>query len=157
MTHSCALLAGVRSKGAYKVLIGKIDLFNKIYCIGMHIASAFLYLAVLPYSLLRYYVFNLGADSFYLFVPSWFVCHQMTGWIENNENSANFLLHWTKVPIRLENTIWIFDGLVRSMCRSFNWRQYLYTISKSSIRNMLAFHLHRWRHYNGSRCIQRRR
>lgn len=71
MTHSCALLAGIRSKGAYKVLIGKIDLFNKIYCIGMHIASAFLYLAVLPYSLLRYYVFNLGADSFYLFVPSY--------------------------------------------------------------------------------------
>lgn len=65
-------LAGAHSAVAYKDLIEKIELFNKCFCLVGCVTLALLFFMLLPYTYVRYYIFNLGVDSFYLFCPSTF-------------------------------------------------------------------------------------
>lgn len=71
--YFCILMAGVHSLVAYKTLIGKIELFNKFFCFTLNVSYALLLLTVAPYTYVRYYIFNMGTESFQLFCPAWFV------------------------------------------------------------------------------------
>lgn len=68
-------LTGVYSSAVYKELIGKIEFFNSILCMSMNISMRLLNLITLPYTLVSFFIFNMGADSFNLFWPSWFVLY----------------------------------------------------------------------------------
>lgn len=67
------LFAGVQLKPTYKELIRKIELFSQVLYFVMCITLAILFISVAPYSYVRYYIFNMEADSFLLFGPAWFV------------------------------------------------------------------------------------
>lgn len=71
--YFCASLSGIDSAVAYKELIEKIEELNKFFCFVQCITIALLFFAVAPYSFVKYYVFNMGKNSFHLFCPSWFV------------------------------------------------------------------------------------
>lgn len=58
---------------AYEELIGLIERFNQLLFYAMANTAALLYFAMPPYTLVRYYVFNMGQNSYFLFHPSWFV------------------------------------------------------------------------------------
>lgn len=64
---------GVHSTVAYRELIGKIELFNQYFWYAMCITFAIVALAPLPYTLARFFIYDMEEDSFYLFAPSWFV------------------------------------------------------------------------------------
>lgn len=64
---------GVHSSAAYKELIENLELFNKICCFLIIGSLTVIFLADLPFSYVLYYIFDLGEDSFYLFLPAWFV------------------------------------------------------------------------------------
>lgn len=68
---------GAHSTAAYAELIGKIELFNKVLGFGLFITIALLLLTVAPYTLVRYRMLNMGEESFYLFLPVWFVFRSM--------------------------------------------------------------------------------
>lgn len=66
-------LTGEDSTVAYRELIEKIELFNKVLCLILCSGGAFCTVTPLPYSFVRYYIFDKGEESFFLFYPSWFV------------------------------------------------------------------------------------
>lgn len=67
------LFTGAHSTAAYIELIGKIELINKLICFGIFSSAGLFLLTVVPYTYARYYIFHMEEDSFYLFVPAWFV------------------------------------------------------------------------------------
>lgn len=143
----CIRLAGVHSAAAYQELTAKIEFFNKCICLAITLTLAILYISVLPFTFVRYYIFNMGEDSFELFYPPWFVfCSK--NYLRPFVKFA-ILLAFDKVSVQLEDTIWIFDGLVGSMCWSAISGKHLHSIYKSAHRIVLVFHLHRGRHYSG--------
>lgn len=66
------LLAGVHS-AAYDILIDKIELFNKCLCFTLIFLIALDHTLPAPYTFIRYYIFNMDKESYFLFCPSWFV------------------------------------------------------------------------------------
>lgn len=143
---------GVQSSLAYKELIRKIELFTTVLFSVLSVSIVIVFFTAAPYTFVRYYILNAGEDSFYLFCPSWFVF--ITNWNEINTVVICLFLCKKKVPIRLEITIWIFGGMVGSMCRGCAFGQYLHPISESSHWIVLAVHLHRRRHYTGCGFVQ---
>lgn len=111
----------------YNERIGKIELFSKCLNVALGVSVIIAYYMTGPYSFVRYYIFEYGEDSFYLFAPTWFVLHHC---IESN-NMQNFLFQWLKVSIRLENTIWIFGGMGGPVCWTYTPSGYYFTICKS--------------------------
>lgn len=69
----CVIFAGVNSTNAYEQSIGKIEFFNKFLCFTISFSLVIFFVAVLPYTFARYYIFNMGENSFFLFAPPWFV------------------------------------------------------------------------------------
>lgn len=69
----CPFCAGDHSAVAYRELTEKIELFNKLLCFAITLTLAILYVSVLPYTFVRFYILNLGEDSFDLFYPPWCV------------------------------------------------------------------------------------
>lgn len=65
-------MTGVHSTAAYNVLIDKIEVFHKALFFAIGISCSAPFVSAAPYSILRYYMFNRGSDSFYLFAPAWF-------------------------------------------------------------------------------------
>lgn len=74
---------GAQSKAAYNGLMAKMELFNKLLCFLMCFGATNSFLTIASYSFVRYFIFDMGADSFYLFAPSWFVLisHETTFFI----------------------------------------------------------------------------
>lgn len=69
----CIFFAGLYSTDAYKQLTEKIELCNKLFSVAIFTSITILYFMPLPYSIVRYHIFDLGTDSFYLFSMCWFV------------------------------------------------------------------------------------
>lgn len=69
----CVLLTGVHSTIAYRELVEKIEQCQKFLCINMCFSFITFHFSPLPYGYVRYYVFNMGEDSFFLFMPIWYV------------------------------------------------------------------------------------
>lgn len=67
------LFVGVHSRIAYEKLIAKIELFNNFLFFAFVSTDTILFFTVLPYTCVRYYIFNMAEDSYFLFCPSWFV------------------------------------------------------------------------------------
>lgn len=65
--------AGAHSATAYRKLMGKIELFNKLCYFSLLAIWAILFSSNLPYTYVRYYVLDVGKESFFLFYPTWFV------------------------------------------------------------------------------------
>lgn len=63
--------ARVYSQKTYKELIAKIELYNKGFCFVMCISGSLVILTAIPYTIVRYYILNMGEESFYLFLPAW--------------------------------------------------------------------------------------
>lgn len=64
---------GVHSIVAYKKSMDQIQLFSQYFYVFMCISFGVLMCTPIIYSLVRYYIFSMGAKSFYLFVPVWCV------------------------------------------------------------------------------------
>lgn len=58
---------------AYKELNDKIEFFNKFFYVAMITTLIVFFFAVLPLSLVRYYILDMGKDSFYFLARFWFV------------------------------------------------------------------------------------
>lgn len=71
--HLAILLPGVHATLAYRKLIEKIELFTKYFFIVMCVTFVSAVFSALPYTIVRYYVLNMGKNSFYLFAPAWSV------------------------------------------------------------------------------------
>lgn len=67
------LILGVDSIATYKKTIERIELFNKYFLVIMGFSGSICLFTPLPYSYARYYIYNMGERSFYLFAPAWFV------------------------------------------------------------------------------------
>lgn len=65
-----------------------------------------------------------------------------------------FLFCLTKVPIWLENAIWILGGMLCPMYWVYTPYNHSHTIARSGLWIMLAIHVHRWWHYTRCGCIQ---
>lgn len=74
--HYCVRSTGVHSTIAYSEFIGKFERFNEYFCVSLFVSIAFCVISALPYTLVRYLLYDMGEDSFYLFVPAWFVFTQ---------------------------------------------------------------------------------
>lgn len=64
---------GAHSATAHQELTEKIELFPKCFCLTLLLIIGFCVSSALPYSFIRYYRFDMGEKSFYLFIPSWCV------------------------------------------------------------------------------------
>lgn len=60
---------GERSSIAYKELNDKIELFCELFCFVLLSTSQLMLFSILSFSIVNYYVFDLGAESFYLIFP----------------------------------------------------------------------------------------
>lgn len=151
-------LAGAHSTAAYSELISKIELFNKLLSFGMCFTVASLLVAVIPYSVVRYYIFDMGEDSFYLFFRPWFVFIQFDDFViapwQIRLKTFKVLCALYKVSVWLENAIWIFGGKLGSKCIWCSSWIFRWSIFEYRVWLMLAFHVHRWRYHTGCACIQ---
>lgn len=57
----------------YKELIEKIERFNMVFCYAQCISAFFNFTIPLLHSYVRYYVYDMEEESFYLYLPAWFV------------------------------------------------------------------------------------
>lgn len=64
---------GADSTHAYQKLIEKIELFHKYFFVAQCIMTAFLAFIPLPYTAIRYYIFDMNEKAFFLFLSSWYV------------------------------------------------------------------------------------
>lgn len=64
---------GVNSTAAYRKLIGKIELFNEYFWYIMCITLVICTVSSLPYTLVRFFIYDMEEKSFYLSFPCWFV------------------------------------------------------------------------------------
>lgn len=58
---------------AYRELIEKIERLNRLLCFAVSTSYALFFSLPLFYTIVRYYIFSMGEDSFYLLLPFWFV------------------------------------------------------------------------------------
>lgn len=158
------LFKGVYSIVGYRELIGKIERFNKYFCITMCASLAVCLIPPPLYTIISYYMFNKGEESFHLYSPSWFVfirkykkriksyVYLPQKWL--NRVFAVFVLFNWKVSIWLENTHWICVCTFGSGFWKLLWSKYIYAISKSFLWIMLALHFHCWWHQKGFNHFQ---
>lgn len=66
-------MIGVQSADAYKKLAANVELLNEYFDIFMWISIIFMSLGCIPFTFIRMYVFNMGDESYYLLVHTWFV------------------------------------------------------------------------------------
>lgn len=91
--HCISYIFYIGSTIAYREFVEKIELFNKYFCVAISISVAFCFITPLPYSYLRYFVYDMGEESFFLFAPCWFV-HSVLYEIEIHRYFNNvFSLH----------------------------------------------------------------
>lgn len=67
------IVTGEQSHAEYKEAIEKVEFFNKLIYGAMYISAAFCVFFPLPFIFIRYFVYDMGKNSFVLFVPAWFV------------------------------------------------------------------------------------
>lgn len=98
------LPTGVNSTVLYKEVIGKIEFFNKVFWNAICVEALICICAALPYTYVRYYIYDLGEDSFYLFCPCWYVFTLMIarGWAHtqtDRERPSKYLWNITKLNV----------------------------------------------------------
>lgn len=64
---------GMDSLAEYSELMGNIELFNKLWYFALNATCTFCFYSALPYTCIRYFIFDMGKESYYLFYPTWFV------------------------------------------------------------------------------------
>lgn len=110
------LFTGTHSVAIYRQIAGKIERFTKGFSGFICAELIFCIFAPMPYSIVRYYIYDMGAKSFYLFFPTWFVIftiklvvliHHRIRW----KCPRTISLWMNQVAIRLENSIGIFGGI----------------------------------------------
>lgn len=69
----CVLLTGMHLTIAYQELIVKIEQLTKGLFYAVQASVVILYFPALPYTIMRYSIFDMGKDSYYLFSMCWFV------------------------------------------------------------------------------------
>lgn len=164
----------VHSTGAFERIIGRIELLNKCLCSALRISMILLFFTTLPYSLVRYYIFDMGENSFYLFFPSWWVFSMVVHkelnsvslflWTRlydigrsTNRVNANWWncqicpIRWKRCPFNWETPSWLVQ------CTFAPWpqaRRHYHPVLKFSVWVMLAFHFHYWGYYTRCGCIQ---
>lgn len=67
------ILTGEQSISAYRTLIEKIERLTNIFGMAMMITLLFLALPIFLYTIINYFIFDLGDESFILFFPAKFV------------------------------------------------------------------------------------
>lgn len=87
--HAFSRLTGTQSAADYKELCGKMELFNKVLCVVISSSIVFCMVTPLPYSFVRYYMYDMGEKSFYLFAPAWFVFFIYTIRYKTRSNVSN--------------------------------------------------------------------
>lgn len=71
------ILTGVQSTPTYNELIRKIERFSELFCSVLVISIVLQYWTSLPNTYVKYYILDMGEDSFILLGPNWFVlCHK---------------------------------------------------------------------------------
>lgn len=157
--YETALLpTGKNSKIAYEKSVEQIELFTKWFFIVNLYTIVSCTFDALPYTIIRYYYYDMGDESFYLFCPGWFVF--TIKWNASHSpsiksiKSAAFYLSFGKVSIQLENAIRIFGGFFRSNCGSDNGRNCIQSFPQFHSCILLAPLHFCWRQYNGVGCIQ---
>lgn len=85
-----------------------------------------------------------------------FLLNRMCQWRDEWKRiiKIEFSLPLSKVPIWLEDAIWVFSGMVGAMLRGSSPGQHLYSVFEYFLRTRLAVHLHGWRHHTGCGGIQ---
>lgn len=66
-------MTGVHSTAAYKDLIKKIEQLNKFLFYALFSTIFLNFFLAGPFSFIRYYIFGMEENSFFTFIPSWFV------------------------------------------------------------------------------------
>lgn len=72
-TIAIELFSGAQSTIAYRESIEKIERFNKYLCIAVYGSITFCVFIPMAYSVVLYYIYDMGEGSFYLVWPCWFV------------------------------------------------------------------------------------
>lgn len=123
------LFTGAHSTAAYNEIIEKIELINKILSIGLWISGAIILSTAVPYSFVRYYIFDMGEDSFYLFLPAWFVFLR----IETDKKLQISFFHWTRFPFEWRTPFGYFvawlsqcAGTIAGSCANFQFLNLLF-------------------------------
>lgn len=70
---SVFLFTGIHSTAEYNELNEKIELFNKLLYFLFASSLLIVLLTAVSYTIVQYFIFDMGEDSFYLFIPAWFV------------------------------------------------------------------------------------
>lgn len=136
-----------------------MELFNKIYCFALNFSVALCGMIYpLAYSFVRYFIYDMGVESFYFFFPTWFVFNQLCSkMIYKKFKNLHFLIARSKVSVQLENSI----GICSRNCTDNGWKfsrcKHLRTIHKYFLCHLLAFHFHRCGHNKRRECIQQHR
>ena len=66
-------IVGTQSKIIYTDANDKIEQITKLFAQAMFVSTIIFMIPPLLYSMVSYYVLNLGTESFILFGPAWFV------------------------------------------------------------------------------------
>lgn len=64
---------GPHSAIAYKRTVEQIELFTKYFHLLVSVSGALCVCSFVPYTYVRYFIYDMGAESFYLFYLAWFV------------------------------------------------------------------------------------
>lgn len=68
------ILTGLPAEVVYRDLIEKIDYFQKMFTLAICITIVgCAFSAPLPYTIFRYFILDMGENSFQLFARAWFV------------------------------------------------------------------------------------
>lgn len=149
--HLCA--TGDHSAIAYTELSGKIELICRVFCFAFIISPPIMTIAILLLTIVNYYIFDMGADSFTLVFAVVWVKHISTHFGMETTQIVTFYF-FNKFAIRLEDAVRIFGGMVFTNC----WRHgrvcHCNTIPQFILWIMLAVHVRRWRHYQWLDSIQ---
>lgn len=92
----------MNSMAVYKESLEKIELFSKYFYIADFVSLAFMVFTPLPYTAVRYYIFDMDEESYYLFTPAWFVFpinrHDAQPLIPQIDKRIRFIFDCTRYP-----------------------------------------------------------
>lgn len=74
--------SGVQSTAAYRELIEKMEVINKIFFVTVYVWLKFVILSAVPYTAVRFFIYDMGEEQFNFFLPTWFV------WYESYPNGS---------------------------------------------------------------------
>lgn len=80
-------LIGPHAIAEYDETSGNIERLHKFLFFALSMTVLLVFFTAAPYSFVRYYIFDMGPDSFYLFAPSWSVLI----YVQQNKPMSGFI------------------------------------------------------------------